>query len=185
MTVMTNNLNATNITGNHMKKPSVGKSGYVLTTDGGDETFDIDMAMANKRKSRKQALGTSVNIFDTSSIGSVPMRNFLHSKDQVKTSIAMKGVPTNEVSMVEMRDSMAFDDPKAMLNGLGAKPINGTIEAVSPPQELNAVGGRDEDEAEYDRTSSGHYMKVESESFGRKNTRNDGAVGHSSAAYML
>ena len=76
MTVMTNNLNATNVTG-HMKKPSVGYGMPVLTTDGNDETFDIDMAMAARRKSRKQALGTSVNIFDTSSIGSVPMRNFL------------------------------------------------------------------------------------------------------------
>ena len=42
MTQMTNNMNTTNIS--HLKKPSVGY-GIVLTTDGGDETFDIDMAM--------------------------------------------------------------------------------------------------------------------------------------------
>ena len=39
MTVMTNNLNATNMT-QHMKKQSVGMN--VLGTDGNDETFDID-----------------------------------------------------------------------------------------------------------------------------------------------
>ena len=79
MTQMTNNLNITGVS--HMKKPSLGfNMNTVLTTDGGDETFDIDVAMMNKRQSRKQATGTSTNIFDTSSYGSVPMRNFLDAK---------------------------------------------------------------------------------------------------------
>ena len=76
-----------------------------------------------------------MNIFDTSSYGSVPMRNFLgQAKNPTTASIAMKGVnPDASVSMCEMQDSIAFDDPKAFTNNLGARPINGTVEGVSPP----------------------------------------------------
>ena len=42
MTVMTQNLNDKSGISMHRKKPSMGNNGYVLTTDGNDETFDID-----------------------------------------------------------------------------------------------------------------------------------------------
>ena len=79
MTVMTQNLNDKSGISMHRKKPSVGNNGYVLTTDGCDETFDVDLVMANaaKHRSRKQAQGTSTDIFNTSSYGSVQARNFL------------------------------------------------------------------------------------------------------------
>ena len=46
----------------------------------------------------------------------------------------MKNMPNIDasVSMVEMQDSLAFDDPKAFMKNLGAKPINGTLESRSP-----------------------------------------------------
>ena len=72
MTQMTNNLNATNVS--HLKKPSVGGGNYnpILTTDGGDETFDVEM-IQRQLKGRKDPTGQSMNIFNTSSAGSVKM----------------------------------------------------------------------------------------------------------------
>jgi hypothetical protein len=128
MTQMTNNLNATNVS--HLKKPSVGGGKYdaVLTTDGGDETFDIE-AIQRQHKGRKDPTGQSMNIFNTSSAGSVKMRNYLGEArgDQFATATVNKGINNDQsVSMCKMEDSVAFD--------LGAKPINGTLEASSPPQ---------------------------------------------------
>jgi len=69
MTQMTNNnLNGTNVS--HLKKPSMGAGNYgaVLTTDGGDETFDVEMIQRQHRAS-KDPTGQrqSMNIFNTSS----------------------------------------------------------------------------------------------------------------------
>ena len=65
------------------KKKSVGA---ILTTDGGgDETFDIELAQAqmkNKHRDRKQAQGTSTDIFNTSSYGNVKMQQFLAQSKQ-------------------------------------------------------------------------------------------------------
>ena len=75
------------------------------------------------------------------------------------------------VSMVQMQDSMQFDDPKAFTNNLGSKNvINGTLESRSPDTRTiipSTSAGDGEDE--YDRTSSGHYMKMEEQSFGGAN----------------
>ena len=55
---------------------------------------------------------------------------------------------------------MQFDDPKAFTKNLGApKTINGTLESRSPDTRPILATGDGEDE--YDRTSSGHYMKME------------------------
>ena len=82
MTVMTQNLNDKSGVSMH-KKMIVGA---VLTTDGGgDETFDIELAQAqmkNKHRDRKQAQGTSTDIFNTSSYGNVKMQQFLAQSKQ-------------------------------------------------------------------------------------------------------
>ena len=84
MTVMTQNLNDKSGVSMH-KKLTVG-AGAVLTTDGGgDETFDIELAQAqmkNKHRDRKQAQGTSTDIFNTSSYGNVKMQQFLAQSKQ-------------------------------------------------------------------------------------------------------
>ena len=82
MTVMTQNLNDKSGVSMHKKK----SVGAILTTDGGgDETFDIELAQAqmkNKHRDRKQAQGTSTDIFNTSSYGNVKMQQFLAQSKQ-------------------------------------------------------------------------------------------------------
>ena len=75
MTVMTQNLN--DKSGISMHKKGKQSIGAILTTDGGDETFDIELAQAQikkKHRDRKQAQGTSTDIFNTSSYGNVKMQ---------------------------------------------------------------------------------------------------------------
>ena len=115
-----------------MHKKAKQSIGAILTTDGGDETFDIELAQANmkqKHRDRKQAQGTSTDIFNTSSYGNVKMQQFLAQAKQRD-----QGQKSNvSVSMVEMQDSMQFDNEKDFKKGLGAqKGINGTIESRSP-----------------------------------------------------
>ena len=81
--------------------------------------------------------------------------------------------------MVEMQDSLQFDNEKDFKKGLGAgKGINGTLESRSPPKG-GSLKGNDHDDG-YERTSSGaHIAKLAEQSV----SKNAGA--QSSAAYMM
>ena len=83
------------------------------------------------------------------------------------------------MSMVEMQDSMQFDNDKDFKRGLGAnKGINGTIESRSPGTQGVLQNANEADDG-YERTSSGNYIaKMAEQSF-------NGPQAQSSAAYMM
>ena len=69
--------------------------------------------------------------------------------------------------MVEMQDSIQFDNERDFKKGLGAgKGINGTVESRSPPNE--GVNQKVIDDDGYGRTSSGaHIAKLAEQSISK------------------
>ena len=68
--------------------------------------------------------------------------------------------------MVEMQDSIQFDNERDFKKGLGAgKGINGTVESRSPPNERQ----KENDDDGYGRTSSGaHIAKLAEQSINKQ-----------------
>ena len=98
-------------------------------------------------------MGTEINIFDTSNYGSVEVRNYL-GRDRGSTTEQMTGKVKNldaSVSMCEMEDSMAFEEPK-----LKHRLINATESNTSPSISAAQFGNG----GEIVRASSEHYMAV-------------------------
>lgn len=132
----------------------------------GDDEFDVQMMQAihmqNKlrEEEQKKAFGVSHNIFDVSSYGEVHMKKFIAQSNQEQNEGGNTPYKTNvqtydqSVSLVQMQDSMLFDDLKAP-NKKGLLPTQAVI-----PEETHEEqpSGKFDTSAEMESSENKHYM---------------------------
>lgn len=127
-----------------------------------EDEFDVqEIQKIHLRKQqeeeKKNAFGMSHNIFDVSSYGEVHLKQHMVSSGQIQ-----KGGYDASVSLVQMQDSMAFDDIKAMKKNTNANMPDNEPILEENSQNQSKITGQFERSIDNSRVnqSQAHYMEV-------------------------